>query len=131
MALQYVTKQDNRKNGNNLWYGRAIHPQTIDLDALAERIEHTCSMTKGDVKAVLTEMVSVMNYELQNSNKVKVDGLGTFYMSIRTSGAASEDKFNAQENIKAFTVKFLAEGKKTNGKLVRAFTDGVKAVKAV
>lgn len=131
MAIQYVTKQDNRKNGNNLWYGRAIHPATINLDALAERIQHNCSMTKGDVLAVLTEMVSVMNYELQNSNKVKIDGLGTFYMGIRTSGAASEDKFNAQENIKAFTVNFLAEGKKTNGKLVRTFTDGIKAIKAV
>lgn len=130
MAIQYVTKQDKRKNGTSLWYGRAIHPSTINLDSLAERIQHNCSMTKGDVLAVLTEMVSVMNYELQNSNKVKIDGLGTFYMGIRTTGSDSEEKFNAQENIKAFTVNFLAEGKKVNGKMVRTFTDGIKAVKA-
>ena len=131
MAVQYVTKQDKRKNGSNLWYGRAIHPATIDLDALAERIEHTCSMTKGDVKAVLIEMVSAMKIELQNSNKVKIDGLGTFSISLRTSGSASEDKFTAKDNIKAFVLNFLAEGKVSNGKLTRACTDGIKAVKAV
>lgn len=130
MAIQYVTRQDNRKNGNQLWYGRAIHPSTIDLTTIAERVQRNCSMTKGDVLAVLTEMVSVMRDELQNSNKVKLDGLGTFSVGIRTKGADKEDDFNAQDNIKSFTVNFLAEGKVQNGKVVRAFLDGIKAVKA-
>ena len=130
MAVQYVTRQDKRKTGNHLWYGRAIHPTTINLEVLADRIQHNCSMTKGDVKAVLTEMVTVMRDELQNSNKVKIDGLGTFSIGIRTSGAENEKDFNAKDNIKAFVLNFLAEGKVTNGKLTRVCTEGVKAVKA-
>lgn len=130
MAIQYVTRQDKRKNGTQLWYGRAIHPAVVDLSTLADRIQRNCSMTRGDVLAVLTEMVSVMRDELQNSNKVKLDGLGTFSVGIRTKGAASEELFTAQDNIKAFTVNFLAEGKLQNGKLVRAFLDGIRAVKA-
>ena len=88
-------------------------------------------MTKGDVLAVLTEMVSVMQDELQNSNKVHLDGLGTFYIGLRTKGAQSEEDFTANDNIKSFVVNFLAEGRKQNGKLVRTFTDGIKAIKAV
>ena len=130
MGIQYVTYQDNRKNGNQMWYGRAVHPSTVDLDVIAERIQRTCSMTKGDVLAVLTEMVSVMRDELQNSNKVKIDGLGTFYITLRTQGALAVEDFNANDNVTGFNVRFLAEGRVQNGKLVRTFIDGIKAVKA-
>ena len=131
MAIQYVVVKDARKEGTGLYYGRAIHSSTIDLPVIAERIQRNSSMTKGDVLAVLTEMVSVMKDELQNSNKVKLNGLGTFYVSLRTKGVSEEEKFNANDNVKAFTVNFLAEGRKQNGKMVRTFTDGIKAVKAV
>ena len=131
MAIQYVVVKDARKEGTGLYYGRAIHPSTIDLPVIAERIQRNSSMTKGDVLAVLTEMVSAMKDELQNSNKVKLNGLGTFYVSLRTKGVSEEEKFNANDNVKAFTVNFLAEGRKQNGKMVRTFTDGIKAVKAV
>lgn len=130
-AIQYVTYQDNRRNGTKLWYGRAVHPTTVNLDQIAERIQQNCSMKKSDVMAVLVEMIETMNYELQNSNKVKLNGLGTFYVSLRTKGVSEEEKFNANDNVKAFTVNFLAEGRKQNGKMVRTFTDGIKAVKAV
>ena len=113
-----------------MWYGRAVHPSTVDLDVIAERIQRTCSMTKGDVLAVLTEMVSVMRDELQNSNKVKIDGLGTFYITLRTQGALAVEDFNANDNVTGFNVRFLAEGRVQNGKLVRTFIDGIKAVKA-
>src|SRR5574344_257318 len=116
MAIQYSTKQSTRKGGNLKWYGRAVHPSTVSLEVIAERIQRTSSMTKGDVLAVLTEMISVMKDELQNSNKVKLDGLGTFAIGLRTNGANSEEEFNANENIDAFVVNFLAEGRKQNGK---------------
>lgn len=131
MGIQYVTYQDNRKNGTGMWYGRAVHPSTVNLDVIAERIQRICSMTKGDVLAVLTEMVSVMKDELQNSNNVKLDGLGMFSIGVRTKGALSEEEFNASKNIRSFVVNFVAEGKKQNGKMVRTFTDGLKAMKAV
>ena len=129
-AIQYVTYQDNRKNGTNLWYGRAVYPSTIDLDAIAERIQQNCSMKKSDVMAVLTELIETMRYELQNSNKVKLDGFGTFYIGLRSKGAIDEKDFNANEYVKGFRVKFLAEGKMQNGKITRTFTEGIRVVKA-
>ncbi len=129
-AIQYVVKQDTRSTGTGLYYGRAVHPSTVTLETIAERIQRNCSMTKADVLAVLTEMVSVMTDELQNSNKVKLDGLGTFYIGLRTTGANTVEEFNANEHVQGFNVKFLAQAKKQNGVYVRTFTDGLKAQKA-
>lgn len=130
-AIQYVTYQNNRKNGNGLWYGRAVHPTTVGLEQIADRVQQNCSMKKSDVMAVLIEMVETMKYELQNSNKVQLDGFGTFYIGIRSKGALSEEKFNANEYVNGFRVGFLAEGKKQNGKITRTFTDGLRVIKAV
>ena len=46
---------------------------------------------------------------LLNSKKVKIDGLGTFYCTIESTGASSKDKYNTQENIKGLRVRFLPE----------------------
>ena len=46
---------------------------------------------------------------LLNSKKVKIDGLGTFYCTIESTGAPSKDKYNTQENIKGLRVRFLPE----------------------
>ncbi len=130
-AIQYVTYQDNRKNGTNLWYGRAVHPSTVNLDSIADRVQQNCSMKKSDVLAVLTEMIETMKNELQNSNRVKLDGLGTFYINLKSKGSVNESDFNANEFIKGFKVKFLAEGKKNNGVYTRTFTDNLRVIKAV
>lgn len=130
MALQYRIYQNNRKGGNRLFYGRAVHPQTIGLSELADRVQRQCSMTKGDCLAVITELITVMKDEMQNSNRCRLDGLGCFYLSIRSSGAIAEEKYNATENIKGVKVNFLAQGYKTNGMTTRTFCDGVKFAKA-
>ncbi len=127
--IQYSVYQDNRKNGTKLFYGRATHLQTIDENILAERIQRNCSMKKSDVLAVLCELVEVMNDELQNSNKVKLNGLGTFSIGIRSTGAMTEEDYKASENIKGFKVRFLPEAHKAGSKFVRTFLDGIKVIK--
>ena len=86
-------------------------------------------MTHGDVLGVLTELVEVMNNHITNGNKVKLPGVGTFYVNIRSKGAPSEEDFKGA-NIKGVAVKFLAEGKKVNGNMTRAFTDGITFIRA-
>lgn len=132
MAIQYVIKQDKRKNGTRLFYGRAVHPSTIETRDLAKRVQRQCSLTIGDVESVITNLIMVMQDELQNSNKVKLDGLGTFYLGICSSGAISEEDYSANQNVKAVRVNFLAEGKKSSGsgKVTRTFCDDISIVKA-
>lgn len=130
MPILYVTYQDKRKNGTQLFYGRAVHPTTIGLDTIADRIQQNCSMKKSDVRAVLSELVEVMNYELSNSNKVKIDGLGIFYVNLRSSGAIADEDYNANQNVKGIRIRFLPEGKKKNGHITRALTEDITFKKA-
>ena len=85
MAIFINVYQDKRKNSNKLFYGRAMHPQTIDTRALAKRIEKNVSVKESDVYAVLIELAEVMTYELANSNKVQLDRFGYFYPSITST----------------------------------------------
>ena len=129
-TLFYTVYQDkNKTRSEHLFYGRIVHTQTIGTDELADRIQRNCSMKKSDVVAVLTELVEVMTDELQNSNKVKLDGFGTFKINCSSYGVTMKEDYNA-DMIKSYHVRFLPEGTKSNGVLTRTFLDGVKAQKA-
>ena len=132
-TILYNVYQDNRKNiGTGKFYGRAIHPNVIDSDALAERIQRNCTVKKSDVYAVLIELAEVMKDELQNSNTVKLDNFGTFKINIKSTGAESEDKFTAADNITGTHVRFRPEFTRdtATGNIKVNFTDGVKFQKA-
>jgi len=131
--IQYVTYQDNRKEiGTHKFYGRAVHTTTIGTEQLADRIQRSCTLKVSDIVACLKELSEVIKDELGNSNRVRIDGLGTFYVNIKSVGAESEDKFTATDNITGFRVKFLPEGRKDNatGKITRTWVDGLKVQKA-
>ena len=131
--IQYVTYQDNRKEvGTHLYYGRAVHTTTIGTEQLADRIQHSCTLKVSDIIACLKELSEVIRDELGNSNRVRIDGLGTFYVNVKSKGAESEEEFTATENITGFRVKFLPEGKKdgTTGKITRNWLEDLKVQKA-
>ena len=111
MAVIYkIYKNNNKKNaGFGKFYARAMHSGTTNLDDIAAIIERNCSMKKSDVKAVLTELVEVMTAQIQDSKRVKLDGLGTFKIGISTKGAESAAAFNPAKHIKNMRVIFMPE----------------------
>ncbi len=78
--------------------------------------------------AVLIELAEVMRDELQNSNTVKLDNFGTFKINIKSTGAESEDKFTATENIVGARVRFQPTMRRdtATGNTTTYFTDGLK-----
>ena len=106
MAVFIAVRQDKRKQSNNLWYGRTYNPNIIDTHGLAQRIQANVSVKKSDVYAVLTSLVKVMNRNLANSIKIKIDNFGYFYVSATTSGALAKDEWNVRENLKSVRVRF-------------------------
>lgn len=131
----YKLYQDKRKGvpTSGLWYARAIHPQVIETDALAERIQRNCTVKRSDVVAVLAELVEVMQDELQQSRVVKLNGFGSFKIGLRTRPSAKASDFNVASNVVNYRVNFIPEmtggggkGKKRN----RKFLDGIKVQEA-
>lgn len=126
MALFYKVVRDNRIDSDHLFYARAVHSGAVSTDDLAEIIQRNCSMKKSDVLAVLTELVEVMTDQLQASKTVKLDGLGSFKLGIRSFGADTEDKYSVTKHVAGLRVRFLAEGKRdmSTNKVVRTFLNG-------
>ena len=78
-------------------YAKAVVTNTIDLNMLADRIQRNCSAKRSDVLAVLTELVEVMQDELQSGHKVKLDGFGSFKIGIRGTTAISVEQFKVSD----------------------------------
>ena len=108
MAVTYKLMKDTRESSayKGQYYAKAVHTDTIDLSALADRIQRNCSMKKSDCYAVLTELVEVMKDELQASHIVKVDGLGSFKIGIKGTFCETAKDFNASTNITGYRVNF-------------------------
>lgn len=51
-------------------------------DMLAEKMQRNCSVKRSDVKAVLTELVEIMNDEQHAFHRVKLEGLGSFKIDL-------------------------------------------------
>lgn len=126
MALLYKVIRDNREESNNLYYGRAVQLSTINIEGLAEIMQRNCTVKKSDIKAVLTELVETMNDQLQNSMTVKLDGFGSFKLSMKTKGAEKEEDFTISKNVVGLRCRFLPEGHKdaATGKMSRTFLNG-------
>ena len=129
MAVIYkIYKNNNKKNpGYGKFYARAMHNGTANLEDIATIIERNCSMKKSDVKAVLTELVEVMTMQIQDSKRVKLDGLGTFKIGISTRGAESAADFNPAKHIKNMRVIFMPEAhvERDSRKHVKVLLSGV------
>ena len=130
MAHLYKLVQNNNEHMTGAyqkWYARPVYTGTIDLDGIAERIQRNSTAKKSDAKAVLTEMVEVITDALQASQRVHINGFGTFKIGISSKGVSSVKDFSILENLKGVRVLFQPEATVDSGthKRVRGMTSGI------
>ena len=111
MSIFYRLSQNNMDGSKMFgkWYGRAVHLSTVNLAGIAEQIQANTTAKEADVKAVLTELVTVMQRELQASNRVRLDGIGTFKVTFASKGADSAKEYNPTDCVKKFRIIFQPE----------------------
>ena len=79
--------------------------KTVDVDTLAAAIQKSCAMTKGDVKHVIEALVEE---NLANGNKVKLNLFGTFHMTFCCPGVATSAECTVK-NIKRVNIRFVPD----------------------
>jgi len=129
MALLYRIYKNNNKAsaGYNKYYARAKQIGVVETDAIAEIVQRNCTVKKSDVKAVIEELVEVVQDKLQESYAVKLNGLGTFRLTISSSPAADVKSFSASKNIRKVSCRFAPERRRdTNGVTTRALCTGTR-----
>ena len=109
---------DVYKNTNELntafgkYFGRIVHTETMNTRKLARHIaEHGSVYTQDVVEGVLTKAEACIIEMLLESKKVKLEGLGTFYLMAenKKGGAVSIDKFNPKSSFKGLHIRFLPD----------------------
>ena len=112
MAKLIIKKYQNKNsesNGFGKWYGRLVPQGTLQTDAICRHIaRHGSIYTSDVVKGVVEKFVNCFEELLLQGYKLKLEGLGTFYLTISTSGAATPDDFTLN-NVKVTRVRFLAD----------------------
>jgi len=95
------------------WFAHSKSVETMNTRKLSQHIsEHGSIYTPDVVFGVLEKFRSCLVEMLLESKSVKIDGLGTFYTTIENEpgGAAKEEEFNVQKNLKALHIRFKPEG---------------------
>lgn len=123
-TIQYYVRQDNRKNGTKLWYGRAYTPNKVTLEQVARRIEQNASVKVSDVMAFITEFIECINDALKNGKLVKLGKIGYFSVGLKSKGSTSEDKFNVKENVVSKHIRFKTVNSVNDGVLTRGLDNG-------
>lgn len=104
------------KNENNAsygkYFGRIVHLETLNTRKLAKHIaEHGSVYTEDVVSGVLTKAETCIVEMLLESKKVKLEGLGTFYLMAenKKGGVLTIDKFNPKTTFKGLHIRFLPD----------------------
>jgi predicted histone-like DNA-binding protein len=86
----------NDKESEKKIYAVAQSDETINLNHLATHMaEHTSPFSVGTIKGVLADAVGCIVELLCQGKRVQLEGLGTFFTSLKSTGADSADEFSA------------------------------------
>ena len=94
------------------WYARLKSIETMNMTKLAKHIsEHGSVFTEDVVEGVMKKFKTCLLEMLLESKKVKVAGLGTFYLTCecQKGGADKEEDFNVAQHLKALHIRFLPD----------------------
>lgn len=125
-------KDGRTDKANNHWFARAISLGETSTAQLAKLIEEKCTATHSDVVAVLNALTSVMRNEMQNSKTVRLDGIGTFKIGIKSVGSETPSEFSVTSNITGHHIIFRPEFSRdiASGKSIVALLQGTKVQEA-
>ena len=103
-------KYVNQPDSQMLYYVRQKSGtvRLIDVNNLADTSEAHSAWTAADVKHAIEAFVEQLRLSLTQGDKVKVDGLGTFHITLSSEGAEKEKDCTVR-SIRKVNVRFVAD----------------------
>lgn len=112
-SIQYsVSERINPREPDTIgkFYAQAQAKGTTSLEELAEKISYSTTMTRGDVKGVLAALEDEIAERLLNGDIVQLGDLGTFRVTLQSTGSETLEDFNVAY-IKRANVAFRASNR--------------------
>ena len=93
------------------WTPVAVVGKSITTRKLAERIEKESTASLSDIMSVLYSLPHIIRDELSNGNSVKLDGIGSFSLSVQChkTGVANAEDVDPYTQITSMKVLFVPE----------------------
>lgn len=75
---------------------------------LADEIQDNTALKRGEVVHMLEALVDIMRKNLSSGNKVRLDGLGLFHMTITCNGSEKEEDCTIK-SIRRVNIRFIPD----------------------
>ncbi|WP_291530589.1 HU family DNA-binding protein [Bacteroides sp. UBA939] len=131
MAIMYYPFQSIlEKDGKRLFYPRAKVIANVGTDQIAREVAAYSSLTTGDVKNTIDNLVTVIGQHLRSSESVTLDGLGSFRMVMKSTGKGVETAKEVSAAQCTLYVRFMPSyTRNPDGSVsTRSMVTGVKCV---
>ena len=109
--MPVLVKVKQNKNSKSTafgkWYGRVVATKTMSYQEICKHMSEHNSVYGEDVcLGVANKLQNCMLEQLLEGKKVQFGELGTFYLSIKSTGTAKEDDFNLGTSINGLFLHF-------------------------
>ena len=92
MPIPYKTRISRfaNKEGKKLYHPQVVIIGNVGLSDLSKEVAELSSLSTGDVKNTIDNLITVMTRHLQSGESVTLDGLGNFTLSFKSTGKGAE-----------------------------------------
>lgn len=111
MAINYefYVTPDATGDGERTYHARVVGYNKVSTDQLASEIQHACTLTKADVKAVLAALSDTMASHLGYGDKVYLEGIGYFGVTLKCQKQVSTEEEMKRAGVSFKSVSFRAD----------------------
>lgn len=95
------------------YHARVVSSKTTTTDEMAKDIHSRCTLTESDIKAVLHALGQTLEEQLREGNRVYLEGIGYFQMTLDCPEIRSPKEIRA-ESIQFKSITFRPEKKLKN-----------------
>ena len=82
-------------DGARKWYPSAQYSRVVGVDQIAAEIVEASALTEGDVLSAIRQFENRIIAHLEQGEKVKLEKLGSFHLTISSEGADTEEAYDA------------------------------------
>ena len=109
--IRLYQNKNKKSKAYGKYYGRVKATKTLNTTQLAQHIaEHGSIITEDVLLSTINKMTKCIKELLKDGKNVKLDGLGTFYLSVTSTGDSDAKAWTAAGNIKHVQIKFRPDG---------------------
>ena len=99
----------NKPEDERLLHPRPVLAMPMETDDITSHIEHASSMSRGDIRGVLAELSRVVAYGLGRGQRVHIEGLGYFWITLESTEPIYHATPQKSHKVRLKSIRFQPE----------------------